>query len=113
MNRLDEKFYVGEEGLTLLVRTGMDMTGVREGDVRSALRRPNGSVVSRVIPVSAIQDAEAGLVAMSIEAGDFSMPGVYQAQIYFRDREGRLRPSHLFAFEVENSIVVDSESLFS
>lgn len=109
---LEEKFYVGEEGFYLTVATGLNMEGTVQGEVRSVLRRPGGSMVTRTIPVADILQPSAGVVLMPFGVGDLSVAGQYQAQIFLRQQGGRARPSHILSFEVEAPLVANSASLF-
>lgn len=112
MIRLEETFYVNEQGFDFLVETGLVMTGFNLGDVRSVLKRPGGSVVNRVIPVVDVLDPAKGIVLMSVDQGDLSLPGMYEAQIFFKNGS-LIRPSHVFKFEVGLGLVQDPANLFS
>jgi hypothetical protein len=105
MITLEETFYVGEHGFYFTVQTGLDMTGVTAGDIRSVLRRPNGSSVRRSVLVADVIDVATGTVLIPIGAGDLVAPGKYQMQVWVRDQALNLgRPSHPFSFEVETGL---------
>lgn len=111
---LEERFYVGEHGFKFVVRTGLDMSALAEGEIMSVLKRPKGSVVKRVIPLLDIQSATLGTVLMSVGEGDFSEVGQYQAQIFIRDvTMNSARPSHVFTFIVQEPVVSEFESIFA
>lgn len=109
---LEEVFYPGEAGFSFAIKTGIDMSNLLDGEIKGVIGRPNGSVVSRVIPIAKISDAPTGTLYFDIETTDFTEPGEYSMQIFTKDADGSLiRPSHLIKFEVEKS-VVDAATIF-
>lgn len=105
MVTLEEKFYVGESGFYFTVQTGLSMAGANAGDIRSVLKRPNGSIVRRTIPLTDILNGDTGETIMLVGSGDLNAPGIYRAQIWVRDTSlNRMRPSHEFRFEVLDTI---------
>jgi len=109
---LEEVFYPGEAGFSFAIKTGIDMSNLLEDEIKGVIGRPNGSVVSRTIPLAKVSDAATGTVYFDIEPTDFTKPGEYTMQIFTKDADGDLiRPSHLIRFEVEKSII-DASSIF-
>lgn len=109
---LEEVFYPGEAGFSFAIKTGIDMSNLLADEIKGVIGRPNGSVVTRTIPIAKVADATTGTVYFDIEATDFTEPGEYTMQIFTKDADGTLiRPSHLIRFEVEKGIV-DASSIF-
>lgn len=111
--KLEERFYLDERGFKFVVRTGLDMSVLLDGEIKSILKRPNGTIVKRTIPLTDIQSATTGTVLMSILEGDLNQKGEYQAQIFIKDASlNRARPSHIFTFVVGDPVVPDFETIF-
>jgi len=109
---LEEVFYPGEAGFSFSIKTGIDMSNLEEGEVKGVIGRPNGSIVSRTIPLAKVLDAVTGHVYFDIESTDFTEPGEYMVQVFTNDANGTLiRPSHVVRFKVEKSIV-DAVKIF-
>lgn len=112
--KIEERFYVGERGFKFVVRTGLDMTVLAEGEIVSVLKRPNGNTIKRVIPLADIQDVQLGQVLMSVDTNDFNVAGEYQAQIFIKDASlGHARPSHVFTFVVQEPVISPFEPIFA
>ncbi len=109
---LEEQFYVGEKGFDFIVTTGLNMSGLINGQIRQVILRPNGSITNRQIPVTDILDTATGQVLVGVEEGDLVTPGRYVGQIYIQDNTGRARPSHPFAFNVVLGTAADPAALF-
>jgi hypothetical protein len=113
IRQLEEEYYVDESGFAFIVKTGLDLSNLVDGEIMGVLKRPNDSVVSRSIPTARITDLNTGSVSFDIEANDFTMEGVYYIQVFVRDADtGLSRPSHAFSFNVRQSLVKDADSLF-
>jgi hypothetical protein len=99
---LEEKFYVSEFGFNFEVQTGLNLVNFIEGDFRAVLRRPDGSVSAKNIPLANVLDTAKGTVLFPISGSDLKIPGRYAAQVFVRDQNlGVARPSHVFQFDVE------------
>lgn len=113
IRQLEEEYYVDERGFSFIVKTGLDLSNLVDGEIIGVLKRPNASVVSRIIPVAKITDQATGSVSFEIEDGDFTMEGIYYIQVFAKDADTTLaRPSHAFSFSVKRSLVKDADSLF-
>ncbi len=109
---LEETFYLGESGFSFSIKTGIDMSNLIDGEIKGVIKRENGSIVSRTIPLNKISDALTGHVFFDIEESDFTEKGSYVIQIMTRDSDaGITRPSHLVKFEVESGIA-DADKIF-
>lgn len=109
---LEETFYPGEAGFSFQIKTGINMTGLLNGEIKGVIRRPNGSAVIRTIPTSKIADLITGTVFFDIEVTDFNEVGTYKMQIQTRDADAPLtRPSHPIQFEVEPNLA-DAADVF-
>lgn len=111
---LEEVFYTNEGGFAFSIKTGIDMSSLVDGEIKGVIKRPNGSVVDRTIPVSKVTDAVTGTVDFDILDSDFAEEGVHSIQVFTKDADAALaRPSHIFSFEVQNNLVKDAAALFS
>lgn len=112
-NVLEELFYVGEGGFAFSIKTGIDMSNLVDTEVVGVIKRPNGSIVKRVIPIAKVTDAVTGTVDFEIIDTDFAKPGSHSIQIFAKDADAVLaRPSHVFSFEVGENLVKDVAKLF-
>jgi len=103
---LEEEFYPGEGGFAFSIKTGIDLTGLLEGEIKGVIKRPNSSVVYRTIPLAKIADVATGTVYFDILSSDFTVPGEYKMQIFAKDADGTLtRPSHVVSFTVASNLV--------
>jgi hypothetical protein len=102
---LEEKFYVAEYGFSFVVKTGIDLTNMVEGDLKGVLQRADGSVALKNIPLANISEVATGTVLFPVSDTDFTVPGRYVAQVFVKDTSlGVARPSHPFGFDVERPI---------
>ena len=113
LRELEEEYYVDESGFAFIIKTGLDLSSLTDGEIKGVIRRPNGSIVSRTIPIVNITDQATGSVSFDIEPGDFSEVGTYYIQVFAKDADAELaRPSHAFSFSVIAALVKDADSLF-
>ena len=113
IRELEEEYYVDESGFAFIVKTGLDLSNLVDGEIKGVIKRPNGSIVSRDIPVVKITDQTTGTLSFDIEAGDFTLPGTYYIQVFAKDADTTLaRPSHAFSFTVKEPLVKDVDGLF-
>ena len=113
IRELEEEYYVGEGGFAFVVKTGIDMSSLQDGEIMGVIKRPNDSIVKRSIPTVKISDTATGTVSFDIVATDFTMPGTYSVQIFVKDADTSVaRPSHPFTFTVNGALVKDADALF-
>ena len=113
IRELEEEYYVDESGFSFIIKTGLDLSSLADGEIKGVIRRPNGSIVSRTIPIASITDQNTGSVAFDIIPGDFSEAGTYFIQVFAKDADADLaRPSHAFSFSVVSALVKDADALF-
>ena len=111
---LEERFYVGEHGFKFVVKTGLNMSALAEGEIKSVLKCPHNITIKRVIPLVDVVDAVTGTVLMEVGSGDLDAAGNYSAQIFILDSSlNQARPSHIFTFVVMDPVVKDFESIFA
>lgn len=102
---LEERFYVSEYGFNFTVKTGLNLTNFVEGDFKAVLKRPDGSVSVKNIPLSNVTEVATGTVLFPITSKDLTQEGRYKAQVFVRDVNLNFgRPSHAFEFDVEKPI---------
>lgn len=82
--RVDNIFYLGEHGFYFNLKTGIDMTGVVDGDVRAVWLRPDGTHVSPSVPTGDRIDPATGDVNVTVPQGLLSAAGTYILQIVVR-----------------------------
>lgn len=114
MNRLlEEEYYIGESGFAFTIKTGINLAGLVDGEIKGVIKRPNGSIVARTIEISDISDVATGTVLFDVEPEDFTTAGTYKIQVFVKDADAALaRPSHVFSFNVVPGLVSDADSLF-
>lgn len=84
-------------GFRLTVDSGLDLSSATT--IRFKLKRPSGSVVTRLLGASEVTDANAGLLSIEIESGNLSESGYYHIQI-IDETIGRYMPSSVGKFLV-------------
>ena len=99
--KISEKFYQDEYGFYVVATTNLNLENLSDGDVRLLMKKPDGTVVKRSVPIADWLDLVTGELRLLFQSGDLDQLGSYEFQIVVRDTlASALRPSHLAKLSV-------------